>query len=255
MVFVTSRRGFIFGGLAVASTELFRGPRAVAESGEFEPWRTGFLDIHHISTGRGNAMLLICPDGKSIMIDAGAVKSASEGMAAARPNDSRRPGEWIGRYALHHLRTAPRQELDYFVLTHFHGDHMGDLFPNPQLSHYGDYRLTGVADVAELIPSHCLIDRGFPSYDYPTPARYDATLNYIQFVHSIERRGSTVQRLDVGSSRQIVSTTPNLLVRNLAANGEVWTGQGDGKRGLFPPIGPSLQTLCLRKSPALLLSA
>ena len=236
MQFSTSRRSFVIGGLALASAELFIAPGAAAEIGDFEPWRPGFLDIHHISTGRGNSTLLICPDGKSIMIDAGAVKSASEGMDAARPNGSRRPGEWIGRYALHHLRTAPRQELDYFVLTHFHGDHMGDLSPDSPLSRYGNYRLTGVTAVAELIPIRCLIDRGFSAYDYPAPAVYDATLNYIQFVHSLEKRGFIVQRLDVGSSRQIVSAAPEMLVRNLAANGQVWIGQGDGKRDLFPPI-------------------
>jgi beta-lactamase superfamily II metal-dependent hydrolase len=236
MKFTTSRRSFVVGGLALASTEIFRVARIEAESDEFEPWRAGFLDIHHVSTGRGNSTLLICPDGKSIMIDAGAVKSASEGMDAARPNGSRRPGEWIGRYALHHMRTAPRQELDYFVLTHFHGDHMGDLFPDSPRSRYGDYRLTGVTDVAELIPIHCLIDRGFPAYDYPAPANYDATLNYIQFAHWLEKRGFTVQKLVVGSSRQIVSATPNMLVRNLAANGEVWTGHRDEKRAVFPPI-------------------
>ncbi len=234
MEFAASRRSFVVGCLALAATELFHG--AAADKQDFEPWRSGLLDIHHISTGRGNSTLLICPDGRSIMIDAGAVKSASTGMDAERPNSSRRPGEWIGRYALHHLKTAPRQELDYFVLTHFHGDHMGDLAPDLPLSRYGGYRLTGVADVAELLPIHCLIDRGFPAYDYPAPANYDATLNYIQFVHSLEERGSTVQRLNVGSDRQIVSATPNMAIRNLSANGEVWTGRGDGKRELFPPL-------------------
>src|SRR4029077_8600011 len=88
-----------------------------ADSQPMEPWQRGLLDIHHISTGRGNSVLVICPDGTSILIDAGAVKGPTEAMVPAQPNPSRRPGEWIGRYALHHLRTAPRRELDYVILT------------------------------------------------------------------------------------------------------------------------------------------
>ena len=36
------------------------------------PWTPGTLDIHQIATGLGNSALIICPDGTSIMIVAGA---------------------------------------------------------------------------------------------------------------------------------------------------------------------------------------
>ena len=36
------------------------------------PWREGYLDLHHINTGRGNATLVMMPDGTSLLIDAGA---------------------------------------------------------------------------------------------------------------------------------------------------------------------------------------
>jgi len=206
-----------------------------------EPWRQGYLDIHHISTGRGNSVLAICPDGTSIMIDAGAVKSDAAAMGPARPDASRRPGEWIGRYAMHHLRTAPKQELDYFVLTHFHGDHMGDVTADSPMSSKGDYRLTGVTDVAEILPIGTLIDRGYPSYDYPAVSSYDATLNYVRFAHAMEKHGTKVERLKVGSSKQIVlrhaaSADDSFVVRNLSANGEVWIGEGDATKQLFPAL-------------------
>src|ERR1044072_2776377 len=35
------------------------------------PWTPGTLDIHQINTGRGNAALLIFPDGTSMLLDAG----------------------------------------------------------------------------------------------------------------------------------------------------------------------------------------
>ena len=35
------------------------------------PWREGYLDIHQISTGRGNATFMILPDGTTMMVDMG----------------------------------------------------------------------------------------------------------------------------------------------------------------------------------------
>jgi len=37
----------------------------------FPPWTQGHLDIHQISTGRGNAALVILPDGTTLLVDAG----------------------------------------------------------------------------------------------------------------------------------------------------------------------------------------
>ena len=34
-------------------------------------WSQGNLDIHHISTGRGNATYFVFPDGTTLLIDAG----------------------------------------------------------------------------------------------------------------------------------------------------------------------------------------
>jgi beta-lactamase superfamily II metal-dependent hydrolase len=234
-----TRRQFISTGSAALFLAASPQLRALEANTSFDPWQPGFLDIHHISTGRGNSVLTLAPDGTTLMIDAGAVKGPSEALAAARPDGSRRPGEWIARYTQHHLRTAPRQQLDYFLLTHFHADHMGELTPNSPSSTHGDYRLTGVTDVAELLPIRTLIDRGYPTYDYPATTTYDATLNYIRFVRAIDKHNTTVERLAVGSDKQITlqhKPTLGFNVRNLAANGEVWTGRGDETKSLFPPL-------------------
>jgi beta-lactamase superfamily II metal-dependent hydrolase len=208
----------------------------------FEAWQRGWLDIHHISTGRGNSVLAICPDGTSIMIDAGAVKGSTEAMGPARPDSTRRPGEWIGRYALHHLRSAPKQEIDYFVLTHFHGDHMGDITSDSPSAPDGTYKLSGVSDVAEQLPIHRLIDRGYPDYGYPAAPNYDGTVNYIRFVRAIEKRGTRVEKLKPGSDRQIAAA--GVTIRNLAANGEVWTGTGDDTRQMFPTTTNPPENAC-----------
>jgi beta-lactamase superfamily II metal-dependent hydrolase len=242
-----SRRDFLSASLALAAGQLLPAQKFLSAQNSadtptrFEPWQRGLLDIHHISTGRGNSVLVICPDGTSILIDAGAAKGPAEAMVPARPNSSRRPGEWIGRYARRHLRTAPRLELDYAVLTHFHGDHIGDVTPDCPAAPAGDYRLTGVSDVAELIRVGKIIDRGYPNYDYPSPSTDDGVTNYIRFVRSIEKRGTKVEKFSAGSSRQIAlqhsqTEFPNFAVRNLAANGEVWTGHDESTQKLFPPL-------------------
>lgn len=245
MTVTINRRQFLLGTLASAALSQARLLSAFQIStglhAPLEPWSPGHLDIHHIATGRGNSVLAICPDGTSIMIDAGAVNSSPDALGPARPNDSRRPGEWIARYALHHLRTAPAQQIDHFVLTHLHGDHMGDLNPASPLSKSGEYKLTGVTDVAELIPIRHLIDRGYPDYSYPEPATYDATLNYIQFARALSKHGASVERFHVGSHSQIAlthdaSNFPSMKIQNLAANGEVWTGEAEKSRKLFPDL-------------------
>jgi hypothetical protein len=98
-----------------------------------------------------------------------------------------------------------------------------------------------VTDVGELIPIRRLIDRGFPDYNYPAPATYAGTLNYIQFGKALAARGGVVERATVGSREQIVlrhtpAEFPSVGIRVLAANGEVWTGQESATMQMFPPI-------------------
>jgi hypothetical protein len=206
-----------------------------------EPWSKGILDIHHISTGRGNSVLTICPDGTSIMIDAGAVGGTAEALGPVRPDDTRRPGEWIARYAQRHLHATPKQDLDYFILTHFHDDHMGAVSKVSPLDRHNKYRLTGATDVAELVPIRRLIDRGFPDYSYPAPTQQDALLNYIKFARYAADHGTRVERFLVGSQEQIVlQHDPQLYssfsVQNLSSNGQVWTGQREETVSLFPDL-------------------
>ncbi len=210
-------------------------------SPSYDPWKPGMLDIHHISTGRGNATLFLCPDGTTMLVDAGASAQSLEYTIAPKPDGSRRPGEWIARYAQRRLREVNRNEIDFFVLTHFHADHMGEIEPNLPKSKKGDYQLTGIADVAEVIPIRCFIDRNYPKYDYPQPLNDPHVSNYIRVVKEQVRRGAEAQQFAVGSEKQIhlvrdAAAYPTFSVRNLGANGEVWTGVRDATRHMFPPL-------------------
>ena len=88
-------------------------------------WTPGTLDIHQINTGRGNAALLIFPDGTSMLLDAGDGGNPPPRGTPPKPDGSRTPGEWIARYIRHMLAHDASPALDFGFLTHFHGDHMG----------------------------------------------------------------------------------------------------------------------------------
>jgi glyoxylase-like metal-dependent hydrolase (beta-lactamase superfamily II) len=205
------------------------------------PWHAGCLDIHHIATGRGNATFVILPDGTSLLIDAGASANALDVSVAPRPNATRRAGEWIGRYALRQLRAGGLSAIDYLLVTHLHPDHLGDVTPASPQAARGGYRLTGVMDVAAIVPVGTLIDRGFPAYDYPSVFKAPFADNYRAFVAARVAAGERVEQFKVGSERQIAArgyraAPAPFSVRNLAANGDVWSGQGDGAVKLFPEL-------------------
>ena len=69
-------------------------------------WQPGFLDIHHIATGRGNASFVQMPDGTTLVVDVGASMTNDEEIAVPRPNAQRRPGQWIARYIQRHSKEA-----------------------------------------------------------------------------------------------------------------------------------------------------
>lgn len=221
---------------------LLAAPQAHAQP--LPPWAEGTLDIHHISTGRGSCAFLICPDGTTIMLDAGAVIPVAEDrkfIIDGKPDASRRPGEWIARYVLRRMPAARRAEIDYFVLTHFHADHIGQYSADAPRSRYGNYSLTGIADVAEAIPVRRIIDRAYPEYRYPGPLNDAHQRNYRAFVSSFAAQGGRVEKIRVGSASQIrlihgSESYPDFMVRNIAANGEVWTGAGETTRHHFPEL-------------------
>lgn len=214
---------------------------AVVRGETLPPWSPGNLDIHQIATGRGNAALVIGPDGTSLLVDAGAVTGNPDGVTPARPDQSRRPGEWIARYVQRWLPATGRVQLDYFVATHLHPDHTGDIGVDTPASHRDpSYVLTGVTDVADAVPIRTVIDRGFPDYAYPSRWQTGFAKNYLAFIAARDKAGALTERVRVGAADQIRllhdrEKYPDFVVRNIAANGIVWTGRGDATRTEVPP--------------------
>ena len=187
-------------------------------------WTPGTLDIHQISTGRGNAAFLIFPDGTSLLVDAGDGNPEPPRGAAPVPDRSRTAGEWIARYARRMLTHDLDPAIDYALGTHFHGDHMA-----------------GFADVAKYIPIRTMLDRGWPAYDYPQSLSRDHFYRaFLEIQRSLDE-GMKVERFKPGRPDQIVlqrepGLYPNFVVRNVAANGEVWTGVDTDTREHFPDL-------------------
>ena len=113
------------------------------------PWQPGTLDIHIINTGRGDAALLVFPDGTSLQFDAGdgGAPVGSPRGVPVMPDASRTPGEWIARYVTRVLAPFRTPALDYAVVSHLHDDHMG-AFP----------------ELARHLPIRKMLDRGWPEY-------------------------------------------------------------------------------------------
>jgi beta-lactamase superfamily II metal-dependent hydrolase len=86
------------------------------------------LDIYVVDVEGGQATLFVTPSGESVLVDAG-----NGGNAAARD---------VGRI-MAAVRDAGIQQIDHFILTHFHGDHFG-----------------GLPELARQIPIKEFIDHG-----------------------------------------------------------------------------------------------
>ena len=229
-----------FSFLTVMLWACFTAASAQVGAGEVYPdWTAGYLDIHHISTGKGECMFAILPDGTTMMIDAGETGTDKRNF---KPDGSRSSGEWISRYILRMMRPLPVKKLDYMLLTHFHDDHMGNVQLSNIKSEKGDYILTGITEVGDLIPFTKIIDRNWPGYDYPTPmTNHPNVQNYIRFVNWHVASGAIVEQFVVGSNQQFKllrnpDQYPGFEIRNIAANGVVWTGVHNNTRSHFPPL-------------------
>ena len=226
--------------VAAATLATQAGAQGVGEV--LSPWTPGTLEIHQISTGRGNSALFIFPDATTMLVDAGAQTSNNPRYVAPRPDDSRTPGEWITRYVRQMLRHESSPELSYMLLTHFHSDHMGQVSDAAKVSKNGAYKLTGLTEVGEQVPIRRVLDRGWPNYDYPAPLQDGNVKNYRAFLAwQTEHNGMKVERFQPGRGDQIVllrspERYPGFQVRNIMANGEVWTGVGTNTRQQFPEL-------------------
>lgn len=228
--------------LMTASAARAEAPRPPQVGQPLPAWSEGELDIHHINTGRGEASFLILPDGTTLLVDAsGKTDEAPPFSLPTRPDATRPPGEWVARY-IRHVLPSGSDRIDYALLSHFHGDHMGAVVETSPRAREGGYQLSGITEVAEHLPIGRILDRGWPDYDYPAPIGGLNMRNYRAFLAwQVEHHGLEVERFQPGLDDQIrllhrPGDYPAFEIRNLIANGVIWTGVGSETRNLFPPL-------------------
>lgn len=212
------------------------------------PWTKGSLDIHFISTGRGDCAFMIMPDGTTMLIDAGELNPADARIQSARtaplqPDASQPAYAWISDYI---KAVNPSTWIDYAMITHFHDDHFGGMYKAAKPAASGKYYLTGITGVGDRIPIHKMVDRAYPDYNYPVDLkrkiaadlnREDAELqqlaNYINFIgYQTAHGGMKAERFKAGTKDQFVllkdaKAYPGFEIRNIMSNGFVWNGTGE----------------------------
>lgn len=166
-------------------------------------WEEGYLDIHHINTGQGDCTFCILPDGTTLLIDAGENGRSGERVVAPKPDNSRSAGEWIADYVSSYMPEG-KKYVDYYLLTHYHSDHIG-----------------GLSDVYRRLPAHKIIDRGDKLFLPFASDSYFA--DYNRFLHSIT--GKVInETFEIGTDEQFhlcyhQQKYPSFRIRNIYANG------------------------------------
>ena len=223
-----------------------------AQTSTLPKWEKGFLDLHFISTGKGNANFCILPDGTTMLVDVGDLYSDdSLRRAPAIPNKSKTPAQWVADYIYQFHPDGKNAKLDYALITHYHDDHFGHFDNSVKTDLKGGYKLSGITELGSIIPIKKLIDRGydwpinFANPDVQKKIRADKMgammlgqfNEYWNFIDYQKKTNSTeYEKFRVGSSSQIKleklpAEFPNFKIKNLFANGEI-ANSWDDKIGI-----------------------
>lgn len=202
------------------------------------PWREGYLDIHQISTGRGNATFMILPDGTTMMVDMGDLGDTShfrQEVMPAVPSSEMSPAQWVAEYVKHFCEPLGNGgKVDYMLITHYDSDHIGI------------HGKGGVMELDSLLHIEKIVDRG---YDYPTPElamqMNRRTLpGYLRTMEARATRGLGYEKFVVGSDTQFALRSrprDDFRIRNIYANGQLWTGEGFQTRDIVIGEGEEYQ--------------
>jgi len=241
------------------------------QSNKLAPWSRGMFDIHHISTGRGNATFMVFPDGTTMLFDAGEIsdthsRTLSDRNSKLHPDHSKQAYEWLVQYITEFSPFA-KPQIDYGVISHFHDDHFGEWDTLKRKSVHGNYVLTGFTGVGDIIPIKKMMDRG-----HATPInlrsetfqkRYaqdeyhivQSLNNYFSFLAVQQKNGMNYDSIVVGANDQFVLTRepgnfPEWEIKNIAAGGRVATGYKNRESvNVFPETyypGENPLSVCLK---------
>ena len=214
-----------------------------AEVGEPLPkWKPGYFDVHQISTGRGNAALLILPDATTMMVDMGDLGDVSkkkQEIMPIMPNASKTPAQWAARYISRVLDEIGREQVDYALITHFDTDHVGAYYMKDSV-----LTKSGFAEIEDMIHIEKLVDRGhtYPDAEALKKRAGNLVAHHLEYLKYRESKGLKYEKFVVGSSEQFKllnspAKYPDFKIQNIYASGQLWTGNGLETIDLVPGEG------------------
>ncbi len=159
------------------------------------------LTIYAIDVEGGQSTLIVTPRGETLLIDAG---FPGDGTFASKPGNP-----LVARDAQRILaaaRDAGVKQIDYLLVTHFHGDHDG-----------------GVTELAQLLPIRHFIDHAAPAPE--TEAGVPGTLALYDAYLAVRKTGKHItpkpgDRLPLkGIDAVVVASDGALITKPLAGGG------------------------------------
>ncbi|MBV9957863.1 MAG: MBL fold metallo-hydrolase, partial [Acidobacteria bacterium] len=134
------------------------------------------LQVHMLDVGQGDSILIISPEGKSVLIDAG---------------DTGR-----GKIVLEALQRYNVNQLDYFIATHAHADHIGGADEVINAT-----KVLNVIDSGVVPPSRSSDDnankkappKSGKTVELPT------TKSYLDFLEAVKKNGSNYVHAEPGT--------------------------------------------------------
>jgi competence protein ComEC len=138
------------------------------------------LDIYYVDTEGGQSSLFVSPSGQTVLVDTG------------------NPGTRDAGRIMEAIRAAGVKQIDYLLITHYHGDHIG-----------------GYLELAKQIPILHYIDHGptiQPEQNIESKQAYDAAIKI--HPHVIAKPGDKVPV--AGLDWTIVSAASKTLTSNIA---------------------------------------
>ena len=220
------------------------GPGSSGTETKLSAWTEGELDIHFINTTPGECAFIIMPDGTQMLVDvASAVTSDGNSGIKSRWNPTKRGSQIISEYISKCMEWTGNNTIDYFMITHFHADHMGTYLASHPKSSHGNWTLNGATEILEKYPVGKLVDRGYPDYNYPYNCsktysqvpNYRTCADWFQKNQGLEREifkaGSATQFKELRKPSEYPVT-----IRNISCNGQFWTGAGENVTMQFPKL-------------------
>lgn len=198
-------------------------------------WQAGVLDIHAINTGSGECTFFILPDGTTMLVDAGDLyKSKKANRVQVRPTTESIPYKTYGSY-IKHFTPSGHSMIDYFVLTHFHIDHLAYLGSGRTNNTAGEYTYAGPMGLYQDIKFDKSIDRLYPDYtsgseDDDANASPDSRTMFAHFLdYNARAFGLKAEKFQIGTDQQLAmkynaAKYPSCKVFGYAVNGRVWDG-------------------------------